>query len=280
MKPAHVHLLSAAAAEASRWASEADFSKRRIRILDVGCGYGQLLVDLVEAWPRLGLELPEVEVYGFEVYDHRAGSPGYCAAVVSQLSRAVPAVEWADRIRFAAANEPWPFPDGFFDLCISNQVLEHVQDLQGFFGEERRVARPGGASLHFYPSEETWVEPHCGVPWAHRVDRARLRKWLRAWSRLGVGKFPGYRRSRGTTLEAFCEEFYRYLGRYVFFRSNRQISAWAAEGVSSSGFGYGRELVGRGLRDDWEPFPYRFQRRLSGRCGLARWGSCTLARRF
>jgi SAM-dependent methyltransferase len=280
MKSAHVHLLSAALAELKGIGAGSSRSHPPIRVLDIGCGHGQLMIDLAEHWSRSAASLPELEIYGFEVYDHRAGIPGFAESLVDRLSRAVREVAWDDRLRFVAAGDPWPFEEGFFDLAISNQVLEHVKDLGAFFAQERRVLRQGGSSVHFYPSKESLVEPHCGVPWAHRVDRDGLLRWLRSWSRLRIGKFPHYRRSRGSTLQGFCEEFFDYLGRYVFFRPNSEIRSLALEGARLAGFGYQWDLLGRGLRDEWELFPYSYCEGLSRRSLFAALSSSTLVRRF
>jgi SAM-dependent methyltransferase len=43
-----------------------------------------------------------------------------------------------------APGEPWPLPDGHFDVLISSQVLEHVADLDFTVGEMKRVAKKGG----------------------------------------------------------------------------------------------------------------------------------------
>ncbi len=279
MKPAHIHLISALAAELSERVSYGA-AEGPIRLLDIGCGYGQLIRDLLAVWPTLGAHLPEIEVYGFEVYDHRAGIPGYREEMLAALSRHNPEIDWASRIRFCAASDPWPFPDDFFAAAFSNQVLEHVEELQSFFAEQDRVVRLGGVGVHFYPSRETIIEPHCGVPFAHRVRRSFLKKWLRMWSRLGAGKFRSYRQKRGSELDEFCDEFHGYLGRYVYFRSDHEILKMTSMGGCSAGFSYSQDLVLRGLKDDWEPFQYKAQARLAKRCLLASLGCSTLVQRF
>lgn len=40
--------------------------------------------------------------------------------------------------------EQWPLEDCSADLCVSDNVLEHLPDPQGFFAEARRVLKPGG----------------------------------------------------------------------------------------------------------------------------------------
>jgi SAM-dependent methyltransferase len=45
-----------------------------------------------------------------------------------------------------------PFPDGHFDACVSNYVLEHVEDPRVHFREVARVLRPGGTYLFRTPN--------------------------------------------------------------------------------------------------------------------------------
>jgi SAM-dependent methyltransferase len=52
---------------------------------------------------------------------------------------------------FARA-EALPFPDGYFDLVCSSNVLEHLQDRRRAMGEAVRVLRPGGYMAHAVPS--------------------------------------------------------------------------------------------------------------------------------
>ena len=55
----------------------------------------------------------------------------------------------ADRVRFLAHDlrQPLPFADACFDRVVSGLVLEHLEALDGFFAEARRVLRPGGRAV-------------------------------------------------------------------------------------------------------------------------------------
>ncbi len=55
----------------------------------------------------------------------------------------------AERIRFLChdLHSDLPFADGEFDLLVSGLVLEHLQELSGFFAESRRVLKPGGRAV-------------------------------------------------------------------------------------------------------------------------------------
>jgi malonyl-CoA O-methyltransferase len=55
----------------------------------------------------------------------------------------------ADAVRWFVHDllRPLPFANGTFDLVISGLVLEHLQELTGFFAEARRVLKPGGRAV-------------------------------------------------------------------------------------------------------------------------------------
>jgi SAM-dependent methyltransferase len=65
------------------------------------------------------------------------------------------------------AGERLPFPEGTFDLVLSHEVLEHVQDDQAAIAEMVRVLRPGGRLVLFCPNRGYPFETH-GIYWRGR----------------------------------------------------------------------------------------------------------------
>jgi SAM-dependent methyltransferase len=108
-----------------------------------------------------------------------------------------------------------PFHADSFDLVISNQVFEHVADIDLALDEIRRVLRPGGAFLNIFPSIGVIREGHCGVIGAHWLNRApRLQ---RAWLWLGRMLGAGYHKERKRAKE-WARDFSHYLRTYTFYR--------------------------------------------------------------
>jgi SAM-dependent methyltransferase len=111
------------------------------RVLDNGCGVGMYLGRLAQkASLAAGIE-----------YEHE---------------RAVQAHELAPNVA-CAAGEALPFPADSFDLVLSHEVLEHVQDDFRSAAEIVRVLRPGGRLVLFVPNRGYPFETH-GIYWRGR----------------------------------------------------------------------------------------------------------------
>ena len=57
--------------------------------------------------------------------------------------------------------------DGQFDLTMSNQVFEHVDDFAVLLAEINRVLKPGGVFINFFSSAQVWREGHIAIPFVH-----------------------------------------------------------------------------------------------------------------
>ncbi len=65
---------------------------------------------------------------------------------------------------FNAAGESIPLPSGTFDLILSHEVIEHVQDDRAAIREMIRVLKPGGRTVLFCPNRGYPFETH-GIYW-------------------------------------------------------------------------------------------------------------------
>ena len=108
------------------------------RVLENGCGVGMYVEHLLPYGGKvIGLE------YDFE----RAAEAGTHSPDVIN-----------------AAGESPPFPSNAFDLILSHEVLEHVQDDAQAVREMVRVLRPGGRIVLFVPNRGYPFETH-GIYW-------------------------------------------------------------------------------------------------------------------
>ena len=125
------------------------------RILDVGCGPGFYVAELLE---HVG---PDGSVVGID-------SSRPMLAVAAHRS------EGHDNVSFQEAEATsLPVEDASFDAALSVQVLEYVADVPAALAEMYRALRPGGRLV-------VW-----DVDWAtvslHTTDPARTERILRAW---------------------------------------------------------------------------------------------------
>src|SRR5262249_29996772 len=72
-----------------------------------------------------------------------------------------------DRIR-RINNDRADYPDDYFDMVISNQVLEHVTHPEAVIADIHRMVKPGGCFIAAFPVIETWYEGHIGLYFGHR----------------------------------------------------------------------------------------------------------------
>jgi demethylmenaquinone methyltransferase/2-methoxy-6-polyprenyl-1,4-benzoquinol methylase len=94
------------------------------RALDLGCGTGDLTLELARHGPRLTVGLDPV--------------PGMLAAAEAKLAgEAGVALVEGDGLRL-------PFADATFEVVASGFVMRNVADLPAALREQRRVLRPGG----------------------------------------------------------------------------------------------------------------------------------------
>jgi SAM-dependent methyltransferase len=143
------------------------------RVLDDGCGLG--------LYVRRFRVLTD-DVHGVDVDPER----------VAEASRTLPNI-------VVAPAEHLPYPDGYFDVVLSHEVLEHVTDEAAAVSEALRVLRPGGRLVVFVPNRWYPFETH-GVYWHGRYHfgniplvgylpgawRARLCPHVRAYTRRGL----------------------------------------------------------------------------------------------
>ncbi|WP_051944246.1 methyltransferase domain-containing protein [Streptacidiphilus rugosus] len=94
------------------------------RVLDLGCGGGHELVALEEAG---------MDAYGVDT----------SAAMLASARDRLAALGRPARLGQADGAE-LPFPDGYFDGCRIERVLQHVANPAAVLREVRRTVRPGG----------------------------------------------------------------------------------------------------------------------------------------
>ncbi len=169
------------------------------RVLVDGCGLGAYLSRLDSA---------AVQAVGLDIEHERA-----CEAHL-KTARVV-----------CAAGEHLPFPSNYFDVILSNEVLEHVQDDGAAIAEIVRALRPGGRLVLFCPNRGYPFETH-GVYWRGRYHFGNipLVNWLpRRWRDRLAPHVDVY--TRGDLEKLFAGLPVRYLRRTVIMGAYDNIIA-------------------------------------------------------
>lgn len=173
-----------------------------MKILDFGCGRGELVAELRRRGGRaFGVEQDPRFVASGELLAH-------------SYKDEFPILSVVDRRGTSA------FPDQYFDLVLSDQVFEHVANLDGVVGEISRVLRRGGVTCHHFPGRFRVSEPHFFLPIVHWLPKNRLRreaiKWMLA---VGLSKqfFPEF------GLDDRADIIFTYSVQETYYRSIREI---------------------------------------------------------
>jgi arsenite methyltransferase len=125
------------------------------RVLDVGCGPGFYVAELLE---QVG---PDGSVVGVD------GAPPLLAVAAQRCQE-------HDNVAFHEGDATsLPVRDAEFDAALSVQVLEYVPDATAALAEIHRALRPGGRVV-------VWDVDWTTVSW-HSSDPARMERVLRAW---------------------------------------------------------------------------------------------------
>jgi len=143
------------------------------RVLDIGCGDGQISRIAVECGARVvGID-PTWNCVS--VAARRGGGPAFARAGAARL----------------------PFADGSFDTALACLVFEHIDEVDEAIAEVARVLEPGGRFLFFlnHPILQTpgsvWVDDHLVDPpeqyWrlgpyldeAETIEQVELGVWIR-----------------------------------------------------------------------------------------------------
>jgi SAM-dependent methyltransferase len=123
----------------------------RARILDAGCGSGRNMVELARRGTVTGIELSPTSV---AIARERASGEIIEGSVLQM-----------------------PFADDSFDLAVSLDVIEHLEDDVAALRELRRTVAPGGALLVTVPAYQWLWSGHDVINHHHRrYTRASLRR--------------------------------------------------------------------------------------------------------
>ena len=191
--------------------------KNNIKILDVGCGDCELIAYLETFLPKFNEDL-KVEVYGFDVNDSKIQFSGFFDKAKRMLSKRVGYVNWESRLKIINSMGLWPFEDESFDIVVSNQVVEHVNDHEYFFSQNWRVLKNKGFSVHLFPVKNYFIEGHVHLPFVHRLNQwSSIYRYIKILSLFRIGKWKHI--SAKCSLNDFSTSYADFLTFYCNYLS-------------------------------------------------------------
>ncbi len=122
----------------------------KCNVLDIGSGTGIIAGNLAKYFKK---------VYGADIIDNRIIKKGYLFKKVS--------------------DEILPFKDKFFDVIISNQIIEHVNDQERHLSEINRVLKKKGICYLATPNKYWPIEPHYYLPFLSVMPKKIANLYLR-----------------------------------------------------------------------------------------------------
>ena len=183
-----------------RWAKAIASTSPGARVLDYGCGAGELVV----AGRKCGLDIVGADVF------YEGGSSRHEARATGLLGTAITEIRQG-RLEYG---------NGVFDLVVTNQVIEHTRDLDAVLAEVSRVMKPDAKLLSIFPTKEVVREGHVGIPFVHWFAKESPRRLLyaRTCRAVGLGYFK-----RGKPVRQWAIDALDWIDRYTFYRTRNDI---------------------------------------------------------
>jgi cyclopropane fatty-acyl-phospholipid synthase-like methyltransferase len=137
-------------------------------ILDFGCGEGKLVHQFRKK---------ELNAFGVDIENRHDHVHQMCIeeGIIKENENIFRTID--------VENFKIPFANDTFDCIVSFYVFEHVQNWSQSLAEIKRVLKPGGTSLHIFPSRYCPIETHTFVPFAGIIQTYA---YLALWAILGI----------------------------------------------------------------------------------------------
>ncbi len=178
----------------------------RADVVDIGCGDGQKTIYFKK---KIGCHMV-------------TGIDGVVGRLKAAKKRGI-------YIKQSDLEKKWPFPSDSFDVVVSNQVIEHISDIDHFIKEIFRILKPGGYCVISTENLSSW----------HNIFALILGH--QAFSQTIISKF--------------------HVGNPFSLHFKEKTGAWSANdnsGVDDATFPHIKILTYRSLRAVFEAYNFQF----------------------
>ena len=200
------------------YAGDTGLAKNEFRILDWGCGRGRLVAALrARGYEVYGVDIDPAPIDSAQaLFKKRGLAPDELLRVLDRSARC-------------------DFPDDFFDILLSWQVIEHIEDLDAVGAEMARVLKPGGFALNCFPAHLAVTEPHLFMPLVHWLPKNRIR-YLGIRAMVALGIEPRWEELSDASATERARDYYRFSVDKTHYRSPRTIEETLARHGFASRF--------------------------------------------
>ena len=174
------------------------------RILDYGCGRGEII-----QWGRE----KGIEVFGADTFER-----GIEQRVLPENRELLDV--YIRQIKKGCTG----FEDDYFDLVVSNQVFEHVKDMDAVLKEIRRVLKPGGKLVALFPSKEVIREGHIGIPFSHWFPKGSRTRFYYTFFLRSLG-FGSGKSVEGLPAGEWTRRRLKFIDTRTFYLPKKEIYA-------------------------------------------------------
>jgi ubiquinone/menaquinone biosynthesis C-methylase UbiE len=187
-----------------QYQTENELKPSEINILDWGCGRGRSVLWFRQrGYNAYGVDIDEIPLENgkilFKKLDH-----------------------YTDSLQLMNPDGTINFGDSFFHVVYSDQVFEHIEDLEEVAKEMSRVMVSGGRGLHIFPPHLHFSERHLYMPFIHWLPKNKIRKNLISlYVKLGIE--PEWHELNHKNPQEKTDVYYEYSTQKTFYRKPREI---------------------------------------------------------